>query len=69
MDLQRQLKTFITLYGISKKHIADKLGIPPTELYSWLSGRIHMSDSNVNKVQEYVQLLQKVDGFLMTLSR
>ncbi len=54
MDLQKRVKDYLFEYGIKKKYLASLLGIYPTQLSQWLSGRYKLNNVQIKKVEDFL---------------
>lgn len=54
MDLQAKVKEHLAENGIKKKYLASLLGIYPTQLSLWLSGRYTLTNIQIKKVEDFL---------------
>lgn len=54
MDLQTKVREHLSENGIKKKHLASLIGIYPTQLSLWLSGRYTLTDTQTRKVEDFL---------------
>ena len=54
MELQNEVQNYLDERGIKKKHLASILGIHPTQLWKWLSGKYALNDSQTEKVKDFL---------------
>ena len=54
MELQIEVKNYLEEHGIKKKHLASILGIHPTQLWKWLSGKYVLNDSQTERVRDFL---------------
>lgn len=54
MELQTKVKEHLAENGIKKKHLASLIGIYPTQLSQWLSGRYTLTNIQIKKVEDFL---------------
>ncbi len=54
MDLQERVREHLSSNGIKKKYLASLLGIYPTQLSQWLSGRYTLSNIQIKRVEDFL---------------
>lgn len=54
MELQTMVSKYLSENGIKKKYLASLLGIYPTQLSLWLSGRYTLSNIQVKRVEDFL---------------
>lgn len=54
MELQNEVQNYLDEHGIKKKYLASILGIHPTQLWKWLSGRYILNESQTEKVINFL---------------
>jgi DNA-binding transcriptional regulator YdaS (Cro superfamily) len=54
LDLQTKVKEHLSENGIKKKYLASLLGIYPTQLSLWLSGRYTLTNIQIEKVEDFL---------------
>ena len=54
MELQNEVRNYLDEHGIKKKRLASILGIHPTQLWKWLSGKYILNDSQTEKVKAFL---------------
>lgn len=55
MDLQTKVKEYLSENGIKKKYLASLLGIYPTQLSLWLSGRYTLNNIQIKIVENFLK--------------
>lgn len=68
MGLQNEVKNYLSRYGISKSHMAKKIGISIQQLSAWTNGKLVLPDYHIEKIGQYVNTLKRVDEFLQANS-
>lgn len=68
MGLQNEVKNYLSLYGISKSHMANRLGISIQQLSAWTNGKLVLPDYHIKKISQYVNTLKRVEEFLQANS-
>lgn len=64
MEMQEEVIRYLDKFGISKGHMAKVVGLYQTQLSSWLSKRLVLSDYHVENIKKYLQTLKSVDEHL-----
>lgn len=54
MDLQTKVSKYLSENGIKKKYLASLLGIYPTQLSLWLSGRYTLTNIQIKRVENFL---------------
>lgn len=54
MDLQTEVSKYLSENGIKKKYLASLLGIYPTQLSLWLSGRYTLTNIQTKRVEDFL---------------
>ncbi len=54
MDLQTRVKEYLSVNGIKKIHLAALLGVHPSQLSQWLSGRYTLNSTQIKRVEDFL---------------
>lgn len=66
MGLQNEIENYLSQYGITKSHMAKKLGISLQQLSAWIHCKLVLPDYHMEKINQYYNILKSVDGFLQS---
>lgn len=64
MGLQNEVNHYLSRFGISKSHMAKILDISIQQLSGWTNERLVLPDYHIEKIQQYIDTLKKVDDYL-----
>lgn len=55
VSIQSQVKTYLSETGRKKKWLAEQLGISPTVLSQWLTGKTAFSEKRLHDIQDIIR--------------
>lgn len=54
MDLQTRVKDYLETNGVKKKHLAEVIGIYPSQFSLWLNGKYDINSIQERKIEEFL---------------
>lgn len=64
MELQNEVKYYLSRFGMSKSHMANALDISLQQLSAWTSEKLVLPDYHMEKIKKFIDTMKRVDEFL-----
>lgn len=64
MELQNEVKYYLSRFGITKSHMAKALNISLQQLSAWTNQKLVLPKYHIENIELYVDTLKRIDAFL-----